>query len=233
VCGRGGAYHRALVRQALRERRTVAQSDTGGEESSAVGEMRSALCTPLLLRHEPSPCSTRVMRSCRGCLARRRCGSRISSPPSRGGAGDAENFAELQHLTQVLEQRVQERTADVEQRSRELARSNAELEQFAYVVSHDLQEPLRTVLSYCQLLQRQYGDQLEQRATEFVALAVEGAQRMKELIHDLLIYSRVDSRGKPAGPHRLREPSCGWPWPTCRRRSRNARPPSRTTRSRW
>jgi PAS domain S-box-containing protein len=85
----------------------------------------------------------------------------------------------------------------LEARSRELMRSNAELEQFAYVASHDLQEPLRMVASYTSLLADQYVDTLDDEAKLYIHFAKDGAERMQQLIHDLLSYSRISSRKRP------------------------------------
>ena len=89
--------------------------------------------------------------------------------------------------------------AEVQQRARELQRSNTELQHFAYIASHDLQEPLRMIRSYMALLGKRYSKVLDQDAQEFIGFAVDGAERMQELINGLLDYSRVETRGTTFG----------------------------------
>src|SRR5437879_11292369 len=106
----------------------------------------------------------------------------------------------VRHLNTDLEGRVAERTAELDERAKELARSNAELQQFAYVASHDLQEPLRMVASFTQLLAKRYKDKLDDDAREFIKYAVDGATRMQTLISDLLTYARIGTQGKSLAP---------------------------------
>ena len=103
---------------------------------------------------------------------------------------------EIRRLNADLERRVEERTTELGERAKELERSNLELQQFAYVASHDLQEPLRTISSFTQLLAKRYQNQLDDKAREFINFAVDGCKRMQMLINDLLSFSRVGTQGK-------------------------------------
>jgi signal transduction histidine kinase len=113
----------------------------------------------------------------------------------RAIAGDVENMRERivteLDISRSDRARLALQTEVLDVQAVELRRSNAELEQFAYVASHDLQEPLRKVASFCQLLEQRYGTELDERGIEYIGFAVDGAKRMQVLINDLLTFSRV------------------------------------------
>ncbi len=120
---------------------------------------------------------------------------RTSKIPLRNPQGEVFGvMGTYEDITQI--KRAREQLAE---KNEELMRSNADLEQFAYIASHDLQEPLRMVASFAQLLERRYKGTLNERGEKYIGYIVEGAFRMQQLINDLLTYSRVGTRGRSFG----------------------------------
>jgi light-regulated signal transduction histidine kinase (bacteriophytochrome) len=101
---------------------------------------------------------------------------------------------EIHRLNADLERRVEARTAELQKTNEQLARSNEDLTRFAYVASHDLQEPLRMIGSYAGLLAKRYHGRLDERADDYINYVVDGAKRMQTLVRDLLAYSRAGTQ---------------------------------------
>jgi signal transduction histidine kinase/tetratricopeptide (TPR) repeat protein len=193
-----------LLQRAIQEKRSIALGDRSPPDAQELLEslgVRSAICTPIYQRGRPVA----------GFLVAHGQVSNLFQEDEQrlaefiaalAGAAleNAEGFEQLQRLNVTLEQRVADRTEDLQQRTTELSRSNADLEQFAYVASHDLREPLRTVSSYCELLQNRLADQIDEETASYLRQAIQATGRMRTLINDLLTYSRVGTRGKPFQP---------------------------------
>lgn len=124
---------------------------------------------------------------------RRKDGAKFLGEVTSGIFLDADGSEKISTIIRDITERKKGEDA-LAMATEELKRSNAELQQFAYVASHDMQEPLRMVTSYLDLLNHKFGDELNPKAKEYTAFAVDGAVRMRELVNDLLTYSRVDSR---------------------------------------
>lgn len=184
----------------------AAQAMFGYSLEEALGKPLAELIVPLRLRDEHQAGLERLLSG----APSRVLGRRVEAPAMRrdGTEFPAELFvARLDGTASVLftvylRDLTELRSAqdDLQRTIQTLERSNRDLEQFAYLASHDLQEPLRMVSSFMRLLEANYAEQLDSTASEYIAFATDGAARMKRLIDGLLVYSRVDSRGQRFTP---------------------------------
>ncbi len=197
-----GVFCPTMVHRALSASRAVTYSEGASDEASEtllLSGIRSALCAPILVRGRAEACLFVTHRGVSGLFAEdeQRLADFIAAIAG-AALENADGFSQLQQLTATLEQRVQDRTAALEA-------SNIELQQFAYIASHDLQTPLRGIAGFSQFLQQEYQGRLDETADGYLVRIIEGTKRMQTLIKDLLSYSRIDSRSRPFEPTNLNE----------------------------
>ena len=189
----------------LRADRADARADlaTAGRHAHARADVRHG---PAARRaaghHRGRPPGHRGARSARlATQVRAVAGGALQRAIEPGGPSDIERLgADVESMRERIVAElevVRLAEAEIQEKALALERSNAELEQFAYVASHDLQEPLRKVTSFCQMLERRYAGQLDERGEQYIAFAVDGAKRMQALINDLLAFSRVGRVERP------------------------------------